>query len=577
MARQFAVVGDSCPVYVNAGGTSRQDALGAIYLNEVSTSQAPYTLTADAGAFTITGVAVGLKAARKITCSAGSFAITANNATLTWSGAPAGGGGRRGGMGMGFGGMGRLGATHSPFRVATTQTFAETDVSSGFFGFFDTTTVAGRRKFYVTDNQNNSDWTGYIRGSSATMRVGGSGSTPFDISIDDGAWSTPTNAGTASDGTIILFSNLADAVHTVRIKCQTASSGAAWTFTGGVLFSVTGTSPSAYVDTATRWIITDPSFPGIHLVSLGSRPAGANVLPAISETVYTSAFSFGASMKFRAQCSEIYIFTAETEAFYSIDGAAMTQVALPLSSLGSYRAWKRVATGLDNTAQHNYVISSGGTDRTIGAVIGVMITGSGASFGTTPTTKKVIQYGDSITYAAGIYTGQTSAVQDIYKTGVGLGFLGAPCGLSGTNAAGLDSSLTTARSYRNVVEDVAVLAIGRNDALTSSASFKASVTSILNTLLGAGVGKILVRGQNFGGGGGAAVGGVANRDQDLADAVSALANANVVYVPVQTWTPITGVAPNNGLGDGTHPYGPGGGYDSMATYAIRDWAGTGFF
>lgn len=133
MAKQYAVVGQGgLPAYLSDGSTKST----AIYGEFVNTSGGitNYTLTAAAGSFAITGVAAGLKAARKLTASAGSFAITGNNATLTWSGAPVvtrrGG---RSGMGMGFGGFGRLGATRSPFSGSGSvpSSFALTDYTNG--------------------------------------------------------------------------------------------------------------------------------------------------------------------------------------------------------------------------------------------------------------------------------------------------------------------------------------------------------------------------------------------------------------------------------------------------------------
>lgn len=95
-------------------------------------SGSPYSITFDTGTFTYTGQAVALKASRKLTLAAGAYVYTGNNIGLTYSGAPVSTGGRRGGgMGMGFGGMGRLGATHSPFGVSGPSAFALTDITSG--------------------------------------------------------------------------------------------------------------------------------------------------------------------------------------------------------------------------------------------------------------------------------------------------------------------------------------------------------------------------------------------------------------------------------------------------------------
>jgi hypothetical protein len=45
----------------------------------------PYTLTGDAGSYTLTGIAAGLKAGRKLAGAAGSYAITGQDATLTYT------------------------------------------------------------------------------------------------------------------------------------------------------------------------------------------------------------------------------------------------------------------------------------------------------------------------------------------------------------------------------------------------------------------------------------------------------------------------------------------------------------
>lgn len=464
-----------------------------------------------------------------------------------------------------------------------TTNFSASQASEGFFGYFDTASASPKREYCLKNSagtlSNGSDWSGYVKGTSAQLRGGGIVDGGFDVSIDDGPWTNKTKiSGTNADGVFQLFSGLADVPHLVRIKPNTAFSNlGVWTYESGNFLSVTGASPalSSLATVGTKWMITDSSFPGVHVHSVLARPSGANILPNNSDTANQAAQGNGGTIKIKAQCTDIWIFTGDTEAYYSVDGGAMQQATLGGPS-GAFRAWRRIATGLDNTAAHVYLIACGSSVLSNPPPLGVMLGGTGSSYSAIPATKKVVQYGDSVTQVYNVYAGETAAVNAVYKTAAARGYASGACGVTGQVASGLDSSLATIRGYRNIVEDVAIVAIGRNDSGTTSSAFKTSVTSILNKLLTAGVGKIIVRGQNFGGSlGSAGIGGVAGRDQDLSDAVAALANANVVYVDVSTWTTITGVAPNTGAGDGTHPY-LNVGNSQLSGYEAPAYAATGF-
>lgn len=450
--------------------------------------------------------------------------------------------------------------------------FNESQVAAGFFGFFDTITTPTRRVFYINGAQNNSDWTGYIIGTAATLRCGGGGNTPFTVSVDGGAWSASLNQGALADGIVPIFSGLSDSAHLVRLKISSNQNGNAWTFTSGTVFTVFGSAPDVNfgIDMGTKWMITDPAFPGAQLITLGSRPAGANVRPTNSETVVNTPYSAGESIKIRAKCSDLWIFTGDTVVFYSIDGAAMASVTLSPTATNNFRAWKKIATGLDNTAAHNYVIVPGKTSVDSGALaLGIMIGGAGASYSAIPATKLAVQYGDSITFAES-YPGQACSSGDFYKSASALGALSAMTGQSGKTAGQLDADMATVRALRNVVEDVSVIAIGRNDwGSVDQAGFQASYTSIINKLLTAGVGKILCRGTLLGSGDAQGT----TIDGWISGAVSALANANVVFISTAAWTGIAGVAPNttgSPPGQGTHPLDAG--YVTMGTYEATAYA-----
>lgn len=445
-----------------------------------------------------------------------------------------------------------------------TKSFTETDISGGLFGFFDPTTTAGRRKFQRTNDGFggvSSDLTVIVTGHTCFMRMGGGANQPFVISVDGAAWSMPAiMAGSNTDGLIPIFVGLADGPHLVRMHGGASHGNNAWNYTSGEVFRVTGRNPAATA-IGPSWMITDASFPGAHTFALASRPTGVNIVPTNSDTSYAASnYCVGGSIKINAKCSEIWVFTGDEEAFYAVDTGSMVQTALTdLSSInGDRRAWKRVAAGLDRSAYHDYTITTGSTGTQNRCTLGVMVAGPNAAFGTISATKKWIQYGDSISYIAGVIAGQTNACGDIYKTAAALGFIGASCGVSGQTAAQLNSTLATARAQRNITEDRAIVAIGRNN--WGAADVTTDVTAICNTLLGAGVGKVLVRGTNFGNGGGA---NAVTTDSQLAAAVTAVANANCVFIPVTGWTGIN-------LADGTHPSAAG--YATMAGYAVTDYA-----
>lgn len=456
-------------------------------------------------------------------------------------------------------------------RTPITSVFAETDIATGFFGFFDTTTNAAHRVFFeqATTNMNSSDWSGTITGTDCQMRGGGS-TAPFSVSVDNGAWVTPTIfSGSSSDGMIHVFAGLTDAPHTVRVRA--AITGSAFTFAAGTVFSVTGVSPGiSFLSTGPKVMITDPTFVGQHLVALAARPAGANVLPANSDTSYgTAGWTYGASVNFRAKCSSIMLFTGDTEAVVFIDGAAQPKtMMIDQTNLGKYRAWRTAISGLDGTTFHNYCITLGTVPNggsSFGACLGIMLD-AGGSFTTTTALKKWVQYGDSITAANEVVSACVNEDGDLYKTGAALGFLGVMSGQTGKTAAQLDTNMAYIRGQRNIVEEVSIIAIGENDALTTSAAFKVSVTNIMNTLVSAGVGTILVRGTAFGGGSA----GQPARDTDLAAAVAALANPSVHFIGVTSWSGIQGVTPNDPPSDGVHPTAPG--YLTMSGYEVTAYA-----
>lgn len=460
-----------------------------------------------------------------------------------------------------------------------TANFSYSQLAGGFSGYFDTVTNAARHSFFTSAGHPYGDWTGWISGSRAILQCGGGATNPMEASIDNGPWlvcQRVLGLGSSSAQVCTLFDGMADTLHLVRIRCASAFNNNAWLPTSGTVITVTGANPALnpFCSTGVRWSLTDPSFPGKHTFCLISKPAGANVAPTYGTTGYSSVI-YGGQVKIRAQCSEIWVRTGDRYGQFAIDGGIATWLRFENNNLGAINAivdgaamWRRVATGLDATAMHDYYIATGCRQslQLVGTT-DIAIFGPSAAFGTLPATKIEIQYGDSLTEAHN-YAGTDQANSDlaIYQSAPRLnGAIAAGTGVAGINVATLDTNLAAYRALRNIVEDIAVIAIGRNDGSTASAAFKTSYDNIIGALLTAGVGKIICRGCNIGG-------TFSNRDADIQAVVTARANANIVFVATTGWTPIDGVTVG---GDATHPTTFG--YTQMAGYEYTDYGATGFF
>lgn len=473
-----------------------------------------------------------------------------------------------------------------------TKTFTATDIAAGFFGFFDTTTTAGVKLFFHSGTaslQQDSVWAGWIKGHTLVIRWRAPGSSPNAvlITIDGAPILTPSFPAPTSDSSQTVFKGLADVRHYVEIRCNASGyNGTSGPFTSGTVFTVTGSNPTIdYGPWGTAWMLTDASFPGKLASATVARTgavAGANVTPANNDVTNNNdgttpgEYLSGESFKIKAQCSEIWIFTGAKYCVYSIDGAASVSVDLDDGVLSTHhnavsRAWKRLATGLDNSTTHNYYIfpslalSTGATNL---STLMVMVD-SGGTFSAVAATKIVDEYGDSITRNMN-WTAQPIGTHYIYGAAANLGALGVTRGKGGQIASGLDTDMASILAGSGHVPDIAVIAIGRNDGGTASAAFKTSYTSIINKILANGTNKVICRGISLGG---LVAGSPPARDQDISDAVAAIQASlvgaqAVVYVPTTAWTGITAT-------DGTHPIVSG--YATMRGYAITDYGATGFF
>lgn len=473
-----------------------------------------------------------------------------------------------------------------------TKTFTATDIAAGFFGFFDTVTTAGVKLFFHNASvgaSQESTWAGWVRGHTLSIRWRAPGSSPnaMLITVDGAPVLTPNFPSPTSDSTQTIFKGKTDIPHYLEIRCNTGGySGTSGPFTSGTVFTVTGSNPSiSYGTWGTAWMLTDASFPGIissAAIARSGAPAGVNVTPANNEITNTNDggtpanYMRGEGLKIKAQCSEIWLFTGASYCVYSIDGAASVKVYLDDGVLSTHqnatsRSWKRIVVGLDNSTTHDYYIfpSLAVGQSSQMSTLYVMLDSAG-TFSAVATTKRVAEFGDSITENLSAATGQAIGTHYIYGTAANLGALGVTRGKGGITVSTLDTDMSSILTAMGFVPDIAVMAIGRNDGATASAAFKASFTSCLNKILANGTNKIICRGVSLGG---LVAGSPPARDQDISDAVAAiqasLVGAQAVsYVPTTAWTqPATF--------DGTHPTEAG--YVTMRGNAITDYDATGFF
>ncbi len=466
--------------------------------------------------------------------------------------------------------FGHMGLSAGRGHAIVTAHFDGTDMTAGVFGFTDPTNTGSTRRTFYTNafpQGNAGSWEGYIRGTDAYAKFVATNSTQnFMVSVDDGAWfaaAITDVTDVAGETVAILFQGLTNIPHKVRIRAHASASGATWFLNSGNFVWAVGSSPAISSLVGPRWMITDPSFPGQHLSYLVTKPTGSTS-PTFSDVshgpsgILDTAAGSGTTIRFRAKASEIWVYTGEGKIRTSIDGATLSaSTAVPFTADNSpFRYWRKVLSGLDATTDHYYTLVPGDLASDLAgyqahaSTLGVMVDGTFSTYTSIPT---LIQYGDSVTFGSN-YVPDTTDVVDIYQTGVHFGYAAAAAGERGITTTQLLAKLATYRAYRGVVENAAVIAIGVNGIV------QADYVSIINALISAGVSKIICRGVIMGTG----IDGVRGAiDTTIAAAVASVANPSVVYVPTDDWIGIV-------LNDSVHPTAAG--YETMANYAIRDYA-----
>lgn len=378
-----------------------------------------------------------------------------------------------------------IGATSITNNVAgapTTVNFTEAQITAGFFGYFNSTSNSGQKRF-----ASKAVWSGYITGTQAVLYCGPNG-TPFFVSIDNADETQPTVAG----GQVTLFTGLSDTAHFVQIRVDGSYNDNGYFTRGGNMMSVTGVAPTVadimtYAGGGAAWNIHDASFPGQHTFSKLGRTSlqeyGTNMLPNHNMSTRGGLYNNAGAIRIRAKGDAIWVCAYERK--FAVATAGVTAICDITStdfntakhpSYDRIAVWRRVITGLSQSTYKDYIVTPSSDDVAGQPILGIMITGPGAAFQALTNTKTVTQYGDSRTaaFAAG---GAVACDLDTYNWGAQLGILAATKGHSGIGSLQLLDELPAVLAKNNQVSEYAVLAIGTNDNVSTNTTPGASTVS----------------------------------------------------------------------------------------------------
>lgn len=437
-----------------------------------------------------------------------------------------------------------------------TQAFTDTGLAGAFFGYFDTTTTAGRRVWQTAD----ASLFVRVKGTDCVLTCASGDSSPWNVSVDGGADTTPT----FSSGAITLFTGLSDGWHTVHVRPDNSTSGSTYTPTTGTLLSVTGLDPQAEAVGTGYWV-KDPSFAGVATFAEVAAPGG-NFVPAFPKPTANAGWGVaGGSLHFKAKFTDLYVHTSSPEVWYSVDGGAWTKVSLgasPTNPSGKARAWRKV-TGLSGSLStfKELILSDSPVLTTDLPAMGVLLTGTGNAL-SAPTVSKTVMhaFGASQTYGFAATMGSI----DVNRLQVTIPSLAAgQHGNSGGTIAQANAAFATwVAKVPVALRQHVQMSIGINSA--DDGSFQSDYQTLINNFLTAGFTKVICRGL-------VQTTDNTSKNAKIAAAVAAISNPAVVFASVSTW-----VASTNGAGgtiempDGTHPNDSG--YVTMAALALRDHA-----
>jgi lysophospholipase L1-like esterase len=435
---------------------------------------------------------------------------------------------------------GRLSNFGSGAPTPITTDFSYAQFEGGQAGIIDTSRSATRTYWGASRTV----WVGTITGTEALLTVDRSsgsvdGST-ITVSVDGGNFANAPLSG----GRCVLFSGLSDAPHKIAIKVGDGYGTSVRVQNSGTVLSVTGVTPA--IDTPTQQL---KMFDGNALYDTHSKKSALSggYLTYSPLNIASGEPKYSAGQRFKTDATKLWVASAHRYVYVSVDGAAPTRYDRGVTPTLNFHI-----IDLDG-AQHTYNVWV--KDDPVTANVGMLSVGVNGTVYDVGAKLRLNQFGDSITQGVGATsTGEV----DTHGVAAHFGMLGTTYGVSGENTAGLKARLPSLlTNLAPSSTDVAVLAIGRNDDLTTvGPTFEADYQDVVNMLI-AVYGKVLCRGVLPE----ATTWPVGNgKIQAL---VAAMANPNVVFIDTSTWTGID-------KSDGTHPSDAG--YDTLETYCKTAYA-----
>jgi hypothetical protein len=438
------------------------------------------------------------------------------------------------GLGLGLSRGAAVGGAPLPAPTTTNFTYAET--VSGWGGTLSTTKNAARLYGIANSSIRATFWAGYITGTHAYIfATSDFGANPglIDVSIDGGlTFTVAPNVSTK----YTLFAGLPHASRFVVIRFGGSFGTAPYILNTGTIFEVTGQPPAMAPIVGWR-VPFDTNTDKIE--SNQSEANQASYVPTLRPSLPSGTNP--PSIMFKATTDSLYIATYSPTVFVSIDGAAPTKYTRTAGQ-------GVLVTGL--SGEHTYNIWS-----TSPQVLYVGI-GSGSFSALTPL-RRLDQFGDSIT--AGGASGTVAGDVETFAVAAALGYVGGTSGLGGNTIATLGTRLTGVLAAKTVTgSDVAILAIGRNDIATASATRQSGYVSLINALITKGYGKIICRSvlRSDNGTSYTAV------NDDIIAAIATVGDPKAVYLDIEGWFPVS-------QPDDTHP--DVAGYEQMRVYGIADY------
>ena len=424
----------------------------------------------------------------------------------------------------------------------TTTNYSYAQFAPGLTGILDTARNAGRTYGYAGGQ---TAWVGTISGSSATLAASsdiGPAAGLLIVTVDGGARTAVAVAG----GLYTLFSGLADAAHTVLVEFDPGYSNIPYFANSGNILAVTGAAPAAVV--ATQWV---QPFDGSALTATSglSIAVGGTYVPTgfAGNTGSAASGSSVPSIRVKTSASLMRVVSKSRWVHVSVDGAAPVRY----DSVTPTSTTRLRDITLDG-ALHTYTVWPG-FELGYQPNPGVFCVGFNAAIADVGTKRRLEQYGDSITYGQGALS---RGAVDTLAVGAALGMAAGTYGVSGNTIADVLARLPAILSAKTIdsVNDVAVLAIGRNDTGgTFTTQRIADYNAIVNALK-ARYGKVLCRGILPEGSN-----AWPSENASISGIVTSQADAKVKFINTASWSGIS--APS----DNVHP--DDAGYVTITGYA----------